>query len=914
MTDSAIDNARSVGGSGRRGEGCSVSLEAVSYDNTSPIFKVSAIKYPCNVGKRHWLEEDDWGVEMKTAFTGRGRGTALNLEFWDLYEYADRRKDSPANTIFMAGRFNAEADDQPVMFKAENGPLAATKDHLAFREGLTVAHIDVDVKDRDEVAALYPEEPIRFQDHGAARDRLIELVPEIADCGMVISDSSSSCIEGPDGPLTGVRGLRVDIVMDGLDVERFIETVHVRDWVKGGGWAYISKGGSFLVRSVADMAMARPTQPDFLRPDLGEGLTQNRRFTVYDGGPLLHFAPLTATEERIYKTLVDEARTVLKPEEEATKRKRKKQKAKKLIKSGVPKKKAERAAEALFGGALVPDLMIDFGYLGEVSVRDLLTNGEDFDMQPCMDPVEPDYRGDEMMGMFFLNEGKDPGIYSFAHGGRWFSLRHDADSIDQVVLSADECGFEDLTLAMDMFHGTDAEKDAVVKKAANKLGVTKTALAKDLKKQQEGLAQMDLMDRVLVKVGAGNLIHNGGSFWQWRGRGVWERVEDSPVKSLVQSVTPREMVTRNTVDSVLSILKNEVVEEGDLFDRVRDDVVNCLNGQVCYDPEWGEWVLEPHAKDEYRTTQLPHPYDKAATAPRFERFLVEVYQGDEDPQSKALLTKEVIGYTLQSNCRMEKFVVLVGLGGNGKSVLLETLESLLGAHQVAGVQPSKFEHAFQRAHLENKLANIVNELSEGLEIADGPLKSIVSGETTTVERKYQHPHNVAPFATLWIGTNHLPSTRDFSHAFFRRALVIQFNRIFAEDEQDRRLKDKLKTELPGILKTCLDAYAGVLMRGHFTRVAEVERMVSNWRRDADQVARFVDERCHADPEAVTPVGDLYLEYELWAGGEGIKRKVTKRKFGDRLVALGFPRDRNMKARSHVGLVVEMDGGEEQIGF
>lgn len=80
---------------------------------------------------------------------------------------------------------------------------------------------------------------------------------------------------------------------------------------------------------------------------------------------------------------------------------------------------------------------------------------------------------------------------------------------------------------------------------------------------------------------------------------------------------------------------------------------------------------------------------------------------------------ELIGYTLLTTCRYEKFALLVGPGANGKTVLLGTIKALVGAKHAAAVQPSQFDNVFQRAHLQGKLANIVTEIAEGVVIADG---------------------------------------------------------------------------------------------------------------------------------------------------------------------------------------------------
>jgi putative DNA primase/helicase len=83
-------------------------------------------------------------------------------------------------------------------------------------------------------------------------------------------------------------------------------------------------------------------------------------------------------------------------------------------------------------------------------------------------------------------------------------------------------------------------------------------------------------------------------------------------------------------------------------------------------------------------------------------------------------------------------------------------------------------------------------------MADAEIKAITSGELITAEHKNKPPFDFSPFATCWFGTNHMPHTRDFSDALFRRALILTFNRVFAEHERDPKLKEKLIAELEGI--------------------------------------------------------------------------------------------------------------------
>jgi putative DNA primase/helicase len=255
-----------------------------------------------------------------------------------------------------------------------------------------------------------------------------------------------------------------------------------------------------------------------------------------------------------------------------------------------------------------------------------------------------------------------------------------------------------------------------------------------------------------------------------------------------------------------------------------------------------------------------------------------------------------------AHCRHEKFIIMVGSGANGKSVLLSVLEALAGPENVAGVQPSQFDRSFQRAHLHGKLANIVTEIKQGEMIDDASLKGIVSGEPTSVEHKFKDPFVMRPFSTCWFGTNHMPHTRDFSDALFRRALVVEFNNKFKPEmgNCDPQLKDKQMGELPGILSLALDAYADALVSG-FTMPESCQQARERWRLEADQVAQFVGDECERVPDSKIRPQSLYDAYKEWAEENGIHKRLGQKQFGDRLVMLGFERKKSDGARYITGV-------------
>jgi putative DNA primase/helicase len=180
------------------------------------------------------------------------------------------------------------------------------------------------------------------------------------------------------------------------------------------------------------------------------------------------------------------------------------------------------------------------------------------------------------------------------------------------------------------------------------------------------------------------------------------------------------------------------------------------------------------------------------------------------------------------------------------------------------------------------LLNLVTEIPEGHKIDDAELKAIVSGEMTTVENKNKPPFEIHPFCTCVFGTNHMPYTRDFSDALFRRAIVIPFNRVFTDREQDKGLKYKLKAELPGILNLVLVALGDLLKRGYFTETASTEEAKKMWRLNADQVRQFVEECCEIGPEYEVSSSRLYEAYGNWFRENGLKHNIGRNNFTSRL--------------------------------
>jgi len=398
-----------------------------------------------------------------------------------------------------------------------------------------------------------------------------------------------------------------------------------------------------------------------------------------------------------------------------------------------------------------------------------------------------------------------------------------------------------------------------------------------------------LAQEVVADFGRDNLLSTVSHVWCWKNTGVWQSLDERAIKQLIQKILEPQghYITSSLINSIADVLKTAIYALEHQWNQ-DIDAITFVNGELYWTGE--KWDLRPHFRESYRTTQIPHEYDQQAKCPRFEQFLEEVFKPDIDAVEKTALILELLGYTLASNAKFEAFALLIGSGANGKSVLLDIIRAMVGSNNVAAVSPLQFSNRFQRAHLHLKLANIVTEIAEGGEISDAELKAIVSGELTTAEHKFQQPFDFQPFCTCWFGTNHLPHTRDFSDALFRRAKVIKFNRVFTYGKDaDPQLKEKLAGEITGIINLALNHYSEVIKRGKFTEPASCLDVKNEWRMEADQVAQFIDEQCELIPDAEISSGELYRFYKTWADEAGINRKLNHKNFTNRIMRLGGER-------------------------
>lgn len=301
--------------------------------------------------------------------------------------------------------------------------------------------------------------------------------------------------------------------------------------------------------------------------------------------------------------------------------------------------------------------------------------------------------------------------------------------------------------------------------------------------------------------------------------------------------------------------------------------------------------LVPHSPHHHLRSGRPAVWDHSAKSPVFEKFLHDIFRDDKDRDEKMQFVLEWMGLCLVPDTSYEKFVVCVGEGGNGKSVLLKLMAELLGHENVYSAPIQRLGNRRALAELDGKLLLTSSEINESTVMDDGILKQIVSGDTVEAERKYEHPFTYTPVARIMLATNHLPKLRDVTHAFFRRLVMLRFNRNFTADEMDMNLTAKLKAEMSGIFTMAVSGLRSLRKRGQFVVPSSSLEASDEYRKNSDVVKLFADDALQPTADKGMRPAAVYELYLKWCKSHGAKAE-NNINLGKQLKRLGFNKARS----------------------
>lgn len=131
-----------------------------------------------------------------------------------------------------------------------------------------------------------------------------------------------------------------------------------------------------------------------------------------------------------------------------------------------------------------------------------------------------------------------------------------------------------------------------------------------------------------------------------------------------------------------------------------------------------------------------------------------------------------------------------GVGGTGKSTLLEVLTKIVGEKFVSNVLLDQFGNRFIFSNMLGKYLNIGDDNGKNDELQNvGTLKSIVTGNRVTIDRKNINPIEVRIFAKQLFATNILPYIDFTDGGIMRRLNIVKMNKIIPKGRKMPTIDD-----------------------------------------------------------------------------------------------------------------------------
>jgi putative DNA primase/helicase len=229
-----------------------------------------------------------------------------------------------------------------------------------------------------------------------------------------------------------------------------------------------------------------------------------------------------------------------------------------------------------------------------------------------------------------------------------------------------------------------------------------------------------------------------------------------------------------------------------------DGVVNLKTGQ-----------LEPHNRD-YLMTKLAAAGPLTASdsdeisghggCPDFLAYL-DSATGKDDALKHYL--QRLAGYCLTGSIEEHCIIFFHGPGGTGKTLFLLIIQDLLGDYAInAPMNAFTFtmgeRHPTEMARMVGARVVTASEVDEGVRWDEGKLKAISGGDKITAHFMRQDDFTFEPQFKLLLAGNHRPRMRSADDAMRRRMQVVPFRH--KPKNVDKQLREKLRLELPGILR------------------------------------------------------------------------------------------------------------------
>jgi len=229
---------------------------------------------------------------------------------------------------------------------------------------------------------------------------------------------------------------------------------------------------------------------------------------------------------------------------------------------------------------------------------------------------------------------------------------------------------------------------------------------------------------------------------------------------------------------------------------------------------------------------------------------------------------------------IQKFIVIYGEAGGGKSTILNIIQKLFHGYYTTfeAKALTTLNNSFStEAFKSNPLVAIQHD-GDLSSISDSTkLNSIISHEEMSMNEKFKPTYTAKSNALLFIGTNKPVKISDSKSGLIRRLLDVRTSGRKVPDRRYQTLMSQIDFELGAIAFYCLSVYRG-LGKSYYSAYRPLEMML-----ETDFFFNFVEDNYYMfrDTEFIS-LTQAYDIYKIYCEESNVEYKLARHKFRDEL--------------------------------
>lgn len=324
--------------------------------------------------------------------------------------------------------------------------------------------------------------------------------------------------------------------------------------------------------------------------------------------------------------------------------------------------------------------------------------------------------------------------------------------------------------------------------------------------------------------------------------------------------------------------------------------INFQNG--FYDPVTRQMI--PHNPSYRATVQIPHKFDPDARTEgqALEEWLRFAIPDGDDRE----MLLEYAGLCLTRDVRQQKFLILQGVGGSGKSTLIRLIERMIGSENIANISLSELTQRFAAYGLMGKLLNSCADLEVAALEDTSVLKKLLGEDSLRVEPKGKDAISIRSMARLIFSTNELPTVKsERSNGFYRRLQVLEMNS--QPTTINAALFDELNGQINHFIRLCVEAVQRMYERGTLLESENSKTAVKQMRSDSDTVEAWLSEMTVKMQERKEERGRLFQSYTSYCY-QSDRQALGQTAFYKALRTKGFSEFKTMGQRYFKGISLD----------